>query len=272
MRIASGLLLGWILSSSVAAAQSASVGGTVLRDSLGHPLGEATVLLRPLGASTRTNYLGEFRFQSVPRGRYAIEIRHVGFAPLVDSVTAGDSGYGDLEYVMREQPARLDSVRVQAAGAMDFLYRDDFEFRRKTGFGRFIDGDEIRKSGDNHSFFDFIVARLPGMSLKATATPDRHVWPSTGRKPCKGPAFQCRGVNEPCYVAIYVDGIVRYLPSVSNTGQPGAGYNEPPVLGDIRPEDLAAVEFYASGATAPSQYNGTGSDCGVLLLWRRTRS
>ena len=34
---------------------------------------------------------------------------------------------------------------------------------------------------------------------------------------------------------------------------------------------IAAVEFYAGGATIPVQHNKTGSNCGVLLLWTRER-
>jgi len=39
----------------------------------------------------------------------------------------------------------------------------------------------------------------------------------------------------------------------------------------MRVDQFAGVEFYPGGATIPSQYNKTGSSCGVLLLWTRER-
>ena len=49
---------------------------------------------------------------------------------------------------------------------------------------------------------------------------------------------------------------------------PEAGDNN---LQQMRVDQFAGVEFYPGGATIPSQYNKTGSSCGVLLLWTRER-
>jgi hypothetical protein len=46
---------------------------------------------------------------------------------------------------------------------------------------------------------------------------------------------------------------------------------DPPDATRIPVSDLGGVDFYAISATAPVQYNKTGSGCGVLLIWTRER-
>ena len=40
----------------------------------------------------------------------------------------------------------------------------------------------------------------------------------------------------------------------------------------MKPEQIEAVELYSSAATIPMQYNGTGSACGVILIWTRSEA
>ena len=42
-------------------------------------------------------------------------------------------------------------------------------------------------------------------------------------------------------------------------------------LEKLRASEFAGVEYYAGGAAIPTQYNRTGSSCGVILLWTRER-
>ena len=44
-----------------------------------------------------------------------------------------------------------------------------------------------------------------------------------------------------------------------------------PLIGGFADCELAGVEFYSDGATAPPGYNGTDGGCGVLLLWTREK-
>jgi hypothetical protein len=39
----------------------------------------------------------------------------------------------------------------------------------------------------------------------------------------------------------------------------------------IRPEEVAAVEVYASGTTVPVQFTTPGEDCGAVVVWTKTR-
>ena len=75
-----------------------------------------------------------------------------------------------------------------------------------------------------------------------------------GGAPCGTVELAAMAVNEG--VADYVSGVTR---------------GDPTDFSRLKSEDFAAIEYYSSGATAPSRYNQTGSDCGVLMLWRRYR-
>lgn len=247
-----------LLCSSLASAQRVAIGGTVVRDSAGTALAAATVTIPQLGLTTRTNYLGEFRLTGMPAGRYAIEIRQVGFAPLLDSITAGGAE-AEREFVMRAQPVALDSVRVSAAAANTFPFQREVEERKKLGQGKIIENDELRANADNRNFANFLVSKIPGARLTRTGD-GRQQYLATGRMACSGPAFSCKQAGT-CWAALVIDGVVQFLPTVSGSM---------PDLEELKSEDFAAVEFYSAGA-APPQYSGTGYQCGVLLLWRRAK-
>jgi len=42
-------------------------------------------------------------------------------------------------------------------------------------------------------------------------------------------------------------------------------------LEKMRVNEYAGIEYYPGGSTIPTQYNRTGSSCGVLLFWTRER-
>jgi hypothetical protein len=240
------------------AAQTASLAGTVVRDTAGAGIPEAQISFPSLGRSAVTNYAGEFRIDGLPAGRHLVQVRRIGFRPLNDSVTLAAGNVLDVEFVMPEQPLALDSQRVTAAARSTQPFLDEFEARRKSGFGHFVEPDDMRKI-DNHNFVSSIATRLPGMTIIRKAGTQLL---ASGRKPCVGPAFQCTGA-EPCYVSVYIDGVAQYVAGVTN--------GPPTDFSNYKSDDFAAMEYYSSGSTAPPQFSGTGSDCGVLLLWRRYR-
>ena len=237
---------------------SARIGGSVVADSGSAPVAGATVSLTPGGRSTRTNYAGEFQFQNLEAGNYVLEIRHVGFAPSSDTVALKAAQLIDRDFPLFHAPVRLDSLAIVAT-TNNRSYLSEFESRRQQGFGRFVDSTELRHKADGHSFVNYLASHFPGLSITQKRDPSDPAYLSSGRATCSGRAFLC-GQPSACLVAMYVDGLPVYIP-----GQTASG---PPDLDAYKSEDYAAVEWYPSGATAPSQYNSTGSVCGVMLLWR----
>lgn len=65
---------------------------------------------------------------------------------------------------------------------------------------------------------------------------------------------------------VILNGMVMYRPG-------GISDSDPAVLPDLRRDfDVAAlesVEVYLSRAGVPIEYAGSGSECGVVILWSR---
>ncbi len=257
-RSASWLLL-LVLLAPRAFAQTGSISGTVVRDSSTQGLTGVSVSLLGAGKSSTTNYMGEFIIAGLDAGRYVLELRAVGYTPLRDTIELAAGQRIDREFSLFHAPVRLDSVAV-SANVADRSYLSDFENRRKTGMGKFLDSTDLAKAGDNRSFASFLAGRFPGLSVTPKTDPMGANYLSSGRMACSGKAFSC-GKPTNCLVALYIDGLPVYIPNQT----PGS----PPDLDELRAEHFAAVEWYPSGATAPAQYNSTNSACGVMLLWRR---
>jgi hypothetical protein len=249
-------VLAVLASASIARAQTAVLTGTVLRDSAGHQLAAAEVLLPDLNRRILANWAGEFKIVQLPAGRHAIVIRHVGFAPLIDTIEVAEGAKVDREFVLAEQPTQLDPVSVKAPEKKYISPAlQDFEERRKGGAGHFIDEAEMRKNNERR-LIDVIVGHMPGIStyfVKSGGSIMKEFL-SSGRK----------AKNGQCPVTVYVDG-VRIYDSAKDIP------DQMPDLSRYNTRDYAAVEYYAGGAAVPIRYNATSSGCGVLLLWTRER-
>ncbi|HEY4305444.1 MAG TPA: carboxypeptidase regulatory-like domain-containing protein [Gemmatimonadaceae bacterium] len=229
-----------------AAAQTGVVGGTVTRDSAGHTLGEVQVSIAALKLVAQTNFRGEFTFGGVPAGRYALVFRHIGFAPLTDSITVRVGASIDQEWMLTEVPVQLDSSVTSAKARPSNPNLIEFEERRKLGFGHFIDETALRKIEGARPLINYIAATIPGVSVYQ---------PDPKGRPMDYYLGSARGHTH-CPVMIYIDGAVY---SGADT----------PDISKLSPDDYSAIEYYAGGATIPAKYNMTRDGCGVLLLWRR---
>ena len=258
----SALLL--VAFASMAAGQTGTLTGTVLRDSAGHPLAAAEVLLPGLNRRVTANWAGEFKIGLLPAGRHAILVRHVGFAPFADTIDVAEGARIDREFILVEQPVPLEQVNVKAPERKYISPAlRDFEERRKQGFGHFIDEEEMRKN-DQRKLIDVIVGYMPGIKVfDGVGGSMTGQYIATSRKCGSGPAFSCRTGMEKCPVTMYLDGVLVF--------DVARGDPQMPDLAHFNTRDYAAVEYYDGGASTPVQYNATSSGCGVLLLWTRER-
>jgi hypothetical protein len=237
--------------------------GTVTRDSAGHALAAAEVMLPDLKRSVVANYMGEFRLSALAAGRYEIIIRHVGFATYIDTLEIAAGAHVDREFVLRELATKLEEVRVSAPERKYISPAlSGFEERRKTGNGHFITEEELRKN-DDHPLLNTLTSHISGVLRMPVDRRNNDEYLASGRKCGAGPAIlSCKGGTSYCPVTLYLDGVLVYD---SSRGE------SPPDMRTFDQRDIAAVEYYAGGATTPSKFNQTSSGCGVLLLWTRER-
>jgi hypothetical protein len=247
---------------AIIAAQTGTLVGIVVRDSLGHEVAGAQAMLPDFALTATANYMGEFRFTKVPAGRVAIVIRHVGFRALYDTVVVKPGVTLEREFMLTESPVvQLDTVTVKAAEKKRISPGlQEFEERRKMGFGHFITEDVIRKN-ESSTLVNIIIGHMPGLK----AMPGGRYVAST-RKCGNGPAIiGCGRVTSLCPATLYVDGVLVYDTSVDPNMKTVPDMVQMPVT------DYAAIEFYSGPATTPAKYNKTGADCGTILLWSRER-
>ncbi|HEY4219326.1 MAG TPA: hypothetical protein VGM67_19415 [Gemmatimonadaceae bacterium] len=225
----------------------------VFDDDSGAPIPNAEVIDLFVGSvgHTESHGLAELSHFHNQNDSAAVRIRKIGYSDTSLIVMVGPSDTVPVQVNLRraavDLPALIAHAKEVTAPASPMLA--EFEERRKEGFGHYIDGAELRKYVDDHSFVNYLASHFAGVSLLMRRSPSDPAYLSTKR------------TGGPCPVSLYVDGVLVYSPG---GGQPI------PDLSNYNSTEYAAVEFY-SAASAPVQFNATGSSCGVLLLWRRYR-
>ena len=128
-----------------------------------------------------------------------------------------------------------------------------FQERSRAGFGHFVEEAELRKR-DDQRLADVVTAKVPGVSIVRVGGTATYL--SSTRI----------GMSAVCYPDVYLDGVqLAKAPDPRNRRVVAVD------LSQFSVSTLSGVEFYAGGATTPPEYSGTGSGCGVLLLWTREK-
>ena len=212
----------------------------VVRDSLGTPIAEAQVSIDGDTASVRSDADGRFRLTQVQAGTQTIEVRRVGLEPgrLVVDIVPGATTSVALTLT---KSRLLDPILVTAQRMRNMPGVVDAVRRHRTGIGYIKLEDEIAKSPTMMSLFQGIS----GVRIR----------PANGGT--QWVALMRRGAGE-CAARVFVDGREVDIDYAAS----------------IVPSELAAVEVYVRGATAPiftagrSPY-GADETCGVILLWEK---
>ena len=122
--------------------------------------------------------------------------------------------------------------------------------------GHFI-SDSILRANENNTLLNLITSRIPGVSRVARPL-------VSTRKPCRGLAFRVC-THQDCFASIYVDGVLQYRAQMAENGA------QPPDLTAIDVHNLAGLEFYADGASAPAGMHSHDDGCGSLWIWTREK-
>lgn len=205
----------------------------VVTDTTLTPLAEATAAILGTRVRVVTGANGHFRIVSLRAGRYIVVVNRLGYAPasLTVQVTEGDT----LRPAFALEPvaATLDPVNV-AAMPRRLGRLEEFEDRRRFGFGQFMTRAEIEKR--NALFVADLLRTFQGVAIGKPSMNSR-----------AGCPFQ-----------FFINGVA--IPS-------------PKLEEDLpTPKDLAGIEVFTSAGTIPPQYktySGRGGFCGVILLWTK---
>ncbi|MGD2120742.1 MAG: TonB-dependent receptor [Gemmatimonadota bacterium] len=214
------------------------VRGQVFEHESGNPLAGAAVSLAAGpggtgGIGTRvTNSGGVFLFRDVPSGTYRIIVTLLGYRDLRDTLQVQGETTLDLSLPMSISPIVLEPLVVVSERRPLGPLRD-FEERRRTRIGTFLDREDIEER--NPLLFSDIFRMVPGARVVPT-----------------GPLEQSILLRGGCRPTLWVDG-ARLMTSE------GADHF-------LQTMDLEAVEVYHS-SSVPVEF-GTSS-CGVIVVWTK---
>jgi hypothetical protein len=254
------------------AARGATFTGVVVFDSTKAPVEGAEVGLPELGLSTRTDAKGAFRIAGIAAGEHRVSVRRMGFGAADTRVVFQGHETVERRVVLGRAVVLETMTAYERSNDRSML---GFEENRRMGLGHFMTRAEL----DKFTGMKLLSALQNLTSFKPVlGRSGAFAYPTSSRAPkflCLPLTRECaenhgaywpdgpeagRGVIVACYALVYLDGVL-----MNGSKQP----TEPFDLSTVAPEQLEAVEWYASPSQTPLQYSRSGSQCGVLVLWTR---
>lgn len=212
----------------------------VARNQTGQPLGGARVTVWGTGMEAAANAAGQYQFANLPEGSYTVEARAVGFQPHRVSVDLGASRDAVADLSLTPLVTTVDTLRVRANRAVPL---EEFERRRKLGFGHFLTEDDIKKKAP--TYMGDVFRGLPGIvTMPGQFGRDRVLVRSSG-------------ITGDCAPAIFLNGMLVNI-------------EDGDLDNIINPKDVRAVELYARTSSIPLQFQ-TRNGCGSAVIWTGAR-
>ena len=215
-----------------------------VRQPSGQPLDGARVSVWGSGREARSGDDGRYDLAGLPLGSYTLEVRAIGFQPY-RAMVAVRPGDGEPMSVQLERAATLDTVQVRARRAR-LLGPDmeEFERRRRQGFGRFFDGEQLGQLGVSR--ISDLFWQVPGMRVATGGPQGDRLFMRAGM------------LGSECTPEIFVDRM-RLPP-------------EFPLDMAARLADIRAVEVYTRAMQTPPEFAPNGaSGCGAVVVWTKWR-
>ncbi len=226
-------------------ASTLRVTGVVTRDGSNRPVADATVSL-PNGPSARTNAKGEFVLDAVPAGSRTLDVRAMGFYPERLTVDAVD-GAPRVAVGLRSFKSVLDTVKVLAS-YQRYSLRKELAERQRMGIGRFITETDIARR--KPIVLSDLLMAIPGVYVARQMGLQQNV--------------SMRGIfTDRCAPSLFLNGFAMFLADFGS-----APFSFADLEAMVSPDDVLAIEIYASGQVPPQL--GTGmTGCGAIAVWTR---
>jgi hypothetical protein len=227
--------------SAVAQKESARLAGTVIDRTSGAVIARADVVQLGVGRRVSTDSAGRFFLNDLAPGIVRVMVRVAGFPTKVVAVAlaSGESMSRVIELdstvTGRATAQRLpaDEVVAQRPPAPRYV---DFERRRATGRGQYLDREELEKGG--YSTLQDAMRGLRGVNVECGGGNGCNIRMARAPMRCK-----------PEYI---VD------ERTDNMFGP-----------DTPVRDLEGIEVYTGPSEVPGEFAGRNAGCGVIVIWTR---
>jgi hypothetical protein len=270
LRTALVLVIVTLAAPNIVRAQNAIFSGTVLIDPSEKPLANAEIVIVSLNRSVRTDSAGNFTMTGLPAGRYSVQVRMVGYETFTSELVLKDLQTVEADLLLKATTQTLAPVSVKEAANPNSLHLKEFDERRRSSTGRFITSDVFQRE-DGRPVSAIITKEIGG--VKIIQSNGRRFLTSGrqgdvrlgGRVTGRSPGTETSSIDVPnaCYMAVIVDGVVRY------NGSPGQPFFD---VDQLDAKDIVGFEMHNT-ATVPAQFNGTvapgTASCGVAIIWTK---
>jgi hypothetical protein len=223
----------------------------------GSPLEGAVVSVKGVPGNHFTDLEGRFMVPSVLPGAHQLRVSLLGYAARTDSLIVPPGSLLTLEIGLTVEPIRLDPLSVTVEGRNLDLELAGFYGRRDRESGVFLTRESIeaRHPATTVDLFEGIAG------VRVVREGARHRVALTGNRAM---SLLHDPSKEPCYPAVWIDGILMRQPASSNS------HGDLPTIDElVGPHDIAGLEVYQSTGRIPVQFNVQGA-CGVVVVWRRS--
>ena len=144
----------------------------------------------------------------------------------------------------------VEQVRDRRLEVKGFYERE--RWGEAAGIGRYFTREDIERR--NPRLMTQMIADLPGVRLDCSG--------SSLSRTCDVKSVRASGFS--CHrMSVFVDGI-RVI-----DGDRPPSHNK--LDNFVLPIEVGAVEVYAGAASLPAEFGGSGSQCGVVAIWTRSR-
>ncbi|MCE9601997.1 MAG: TonB-dependent receptor [Gemmatimonadetes bacterium] len=219
--------------------------GRVTVDSTRQLVAGAEVLIPSLSLRAITDSLGRFRIEGVFPGRRGLRVNRLGYAPLRTAVEFSSGDTVEMEIGLTpsaEEMAAIEIVARQNASRTML----DFERRRASGTGVYLTADDIQRR--HRGRLAEALRTMGGVNILTGSTGGTYL---VGARADRAST---------CFTAVMLDGSWAY---------DGDRYQAPFDVNSIRPDDVAAVEYYRGLSNTPVELQGIRNSCGVLVIWTK---
>lgn len=187
---------------------------------------------------------GAFRFSAVPAGAQTLDVRMLGYSPVVLAldIRAGETLF--VRVALKPVALALDPVDVVEPTRLTPQLQG-FEDRRSRGIGTFFTREDILRMQPR--LLTDVLRRVPGMQIR----------PVQGGHGDNVSVQTERG--KPCGMQFFVN------------GTPISLQGDSPVNYYISAQEVVGIEVYSGSSEIPPQFNSSvgNSRCGVVVVWTR---
>ena len=241
-RLRFAFVVSLITATSLGAQAPRALAGLV-RDSSGHGIPGAEVRARGNVVVAISDDSGRFHVPQMPVGARGVFVRRLGFAPQRAPIQTSASGSIDSVVVVLNAIAHPlpGIVALEPHDSLSRKVLADFWARRSRGFGKFVTRDEIERKGASR-FVD-VVRSVSSVSIMTYR----------GRPEIRFRGGAVGSMARDCPPQYWMDGIPLERGSAD----------------EISPDNVEAIELYASPATTPPQFSTRSPTCGTVVVWSR---